>query len=185
MREVVSMINDPGVDLIDKAKVYLAYIPSRVEIVGKTRSWIGEFVPDFASFSVPSSPSHLWQRLKQNLVSFQMNYGIIATSMIFYSLVVTNPFLLVCVSFGLACSYITFQYAEASVRSYLSYRSVKWTVVIVVLIVLLLILYSIATWISGLAAIIIFGHAITRDEKLVNRDSNIESGEDTNELLNK
>lgn len=183
VKDMVTMINDPNVDLIDKAKVYAAYVPSRAEIMTKMRPWMGEFCPDVASFGLPTSPSHLWQRLSQNLISFHMNYAVLASIVLAYSLIASQPFVVVCIGVILACSYIAFQYAEARLRGYLSYTSVKWTVVGVLLLTTIYILYTLATFLTFFVVAIIFGHAALRDEKLVNKDGvNVENNTATDKI---
>ena len=112
-----------------------------------------------------------------------MNYAILATTVIAYSLIASQPFVVVCIGVILACSYIAFQYAEARLRGYLSYTSVKWTVVGVLLLTTIYILYTLATFLTFFVVAIIFGHAALRDEKLVNKDGvNVENNTATDKI---
>jgi len=183
----VNAINDPNFDMIEKAKVYMAYIPSKDDIVGKMRPWIPEFCPDMDSFSVPKGPSHLWARTKANLSRFHMNYALIASIFVVWSLVSESPFLLVCLAFFFACTYLAWMNAEATIRTYMSYKSVKWSLVGLLLLFIALIVMSIATWLTFMAGMVITLHAVFRDEKLLTREGSgptADEHEVMGELLN-
>jgi hypothetical protein len=181
----VSMINDPNVDLIERANVYMAYIPSRDDIVGQMRPWISEFCPDVDSFGMPKGPQHVWTRVKANFSRFHMNYAAITCIVALWSLVSHNPFLLVCIAFVLAVSYLGWMNAEASIRTYMSYRSVKWCVVCLLLLFTALIILSVASWLTVSAGIVVTIHAIFRDEKLLPREGSATSGVDDPEAMGK
>jgi len=68
--------------------------------------------------------------------------------------------------------------AEASIRTYMSYRSVKWGVVCLLLLFAALIILSVASWLTVSAGILVIMHTIFRGEKLLPREGSATSGDD-------
>jgi hypothetical protein len=173
----INSINDPNVDLIERAKVYVAYFPTRDQVMSQMRPWVGEFCPDADSFGPPKGPQHLWTRMQANFGRFKMNYGVIALLIASWSLITTSPFLVVCVALTCICTYLGWTYAEASIRSYMTQRAVKWGVILVLLIMASWLILCVATWLTVVAASLIILHSAFRDDKLLTTTVDVEAGE--------
>lgn len=174
----VSMINNPDVDLIEKAQVYIAYIPSKDDITGGMRPWIGDFCPDMDSFSIPRGPQQAWTRVRSNCGRFQVNYCLLILSVMLWSLITSNPFLLVCAVFFIATTYLAWINAEATIRIYMTYQGVKWGVVGSLLVFASIVLFYLATWLTFMSIGTCLVHALFRDERLTSREGSRRSGED-------
>jgi hypothetical protein len=168
--QVVGMINDPSVDIIDKAKIYMAYMPTKDEFFGRMRPWVGEFVPDMDSFAMPRGPNQLWARMNANFSRFQFNYMLIAAFMICWSLIATSPFFLVCLTISIGIFYLGWSILEAPIRRYTQNKWVKWGIVAAILGIMVFALLSITTWYSFWAVGIIILHSVLRDEKMMPKD---------------
>jgi hypothetical protein len=152
--------------IMTKAKVFLAYIPTRHEI--SEMPWV-ELVGGTTAYSVPPGLESVLIRIKYNWSRFQLNYSLIVVGCGLFSIFTSPVSLMLSILLTLA-AYVGYSQKEIQ-QSVLdgihSNVSLKITLAVVAMMIVGIFAMSIFTWVTFCGGCVCLLHSVARDERML------------------